>query len=611
MNHEEAIRLYGTTEPQPELLRLQAGALSCDFDGGGLRHVRWGRIEIARGVSYLFRDKDWGTVPAEVGDVRVETTSSQFVLSFSLTMRTPDGVLTALGRVEGSEAGKLAFSVVATPEADLTTNRCGIVLLHPAACAGKPLCVEHTDGRIEELGFPLEISPSQPVFDIRALTYSPAPGMTLHCRLEAALPHDPAGKFEMEDQRNWSDASFKTYVASLLDAWPYRLPAGVPLTQRVEFEVSGVPADDIGVSGNGHARRLRLGLPTERRVPALGVGVPAGISLATADERGALRALRARWWIVDAGLDAPHLVDDLRELSQLRKGLSVKVQLDAVVPEDLSPHEAASRVRGVCDAARLQVDAVRILPAPFLKSFQPTDVWPDVPALEAYVEAARVCFPGALVGGGMFTYFTELNRRRPDPTGLDFVGHATCPIVHAADDTSVMETLEALESILLSVKAICPATAYRLGPSTIASPRNPYGAAPAANPEQRRIPLASSDPRHRGQFGAAWTAAYAAACVHVGLEVLALHHSHGPCGPYAGDDKKVPAWQVMEALSMASGARLVPIEGVGCDLAGFAWEDPDGSVKGLLANLTARPMSVSIDDRAVAHLGAFGILNLA
>ena len=32
--------------------------------------------------------------------------------------------------------------------------------------------------------------------------------------------------FEMEDQRNWSDASYKTYVRPLALPWPYVLPAG-------------------------------------------------------------------------------------------------------------------------------------------------------------------------------------------------------------------------------------------------------------------------------------------------------------------------------------------------------------------------------------------------
>ena len=33
-------------------------------------------------------------------------------------------------------------------------------------------------------------------------------------------------KFEMEDHRNWMDASYKTYVCSLLDPWPYTLEKG-------------------------------------------------------------------------------------------------------------------------------------------------------------------------------------------------------------------------------------------------------------------------------------------------------------------------------------------------------------------------------------------------
>ena len=33
-------------------------------------------------------------------------------------------------------------------------------------------------------------------------------------------------KFEMEDHRNWMDASYKTYVCSLLDPWPYTLKKG-------------------------------------------------------------------------------------------------------------------------------------------------------------------------------------------------------------------------------------------------------------------------------------------------------------------------------------------------------------------------------------------------
>jgi hypothetical protein len=51
------------------------------------------------------------------------------------------------------------------------------------------------------------------------------------------------------------------------------------------------------------------------------------------------------------------------------------------------------------------------------------------------------------LGGGMLSYFTELNRKRVPGELIDFVTHCTNPIVHAADDLSVMQTLEALPFI--------------------------------------------------------------------------------------------------------------------------------------------------------------------
>ena len=41
----------------------------------------------------------------------------------------------------------------------------------------------------------------------------------------------------MEDQRNWLDASFKTYSGSLLDAWPYLLEEGKSYLQSVELKI--------------------------------------------------------------------------------------------------------------------------------------------------------------------------------------------------------------------------------------------------------------------------------------------------------------------------------------------------------------------------------------
>ncbi|MFP3541229.1 hypothetical protein SB770_32385, partial [Pseudomonas sp. SIMBA_044] len=91
--------------------------------------------------------------------------------------------------------------------------------------------------------------------------------------------------------------------------------------------------------------------------------------------------------------------------------------------------------------------------------------------------------------------FTELNRKRVPAWHLDFVTHCTNPIVHAADDLSVMQTLEALPFITRSARAIYGSKPYRTGPSTIPMRQNPYGSRTMDNTGHARIPMANSDPR--------------------------------------------------------------------------------------------------------------------
>ncbi len=92
-------------------------------------------------------------------------------------------------------------------------------------------------------------------------------------------------------------------------------------------------------------------------------------------------------------------------------------------------------------------------PGSDLKCTLPGTTFPPAPSWERLVAEARRAFPGVPIGGGMFSYFTELNRKRPPKGQFDFVGHSGAPIVHAGDDESVMETLQALPSVFHSVRA--------------------------------------------------------------------------------------------------------------------------------------------------------------
>src|SRR3546814_13671647 len=120
----------------------------------------------------------------------------------------------------------------------------------------------------------------------------------------------------------------------------------------------------------------------------------------------------------------------------------------------------------------------------------------------------------------MFSYFTELNRKRPPVGLLDFVSHATCPIVHAADDRSVIQTLEAIPHIVRSARAIVGEAPYRLGPSTIGMRQHPYGSRTMDNPDRGRVQMAGVDQRQDGRLAAAVAHGHVAASEGGGIAQL-------------------------------------------------------------------------------------------
>ena len=159
---DRTMLLFGTDEPGPEERRLEAGALSVLYAGGALRSIAVQGVEVIRGLYFLIRDRNWATPVPEVRDLRIDETAEGFTLSFAAHCVTPADNQTIVwkARIEGSAREGLSFAVEATPDADLSTQRTGFVILHPLArCAGTAAVIEHTDGRVVASRFPDLVDP--------------------------------------------------------------------------------------------------------------------------------------------------------------------------------------------------------------------------------------------------------------------------------------------------------------------------------------------------------------------------------------------------------------------------------------------------------------------
>jgi hypothetical protein len=620
-------RLYGSSEPVAPYRVLNAGPLSARLEEGNLRYIRFFGQECLRAVSYIIRDKDWGTYQPPLTNLIVEESDTSFRVTYQGSCESPHSTLHFRAEILGEAAGRLTFTVEAMPERPFETNRCGFTVLHPLEAAGRPVIIEHTDGSVEETQFPELIAPWQPFKDIRSLTYRPGGLFKASCRLEGDV-------FEMEDQRNWSDASFKTYVRPIELPWPYTLPAGETNRQSITLGISGHETVNTPVgSSRKQVAALRIAENTSVTMPVIGVVITPEEMDAALSTIERLRELNPQTILCHFDPVAGHGAAAFEKFAALQIKYPADYSLECVVAGTGSLQDEMQKAARHVAAAGLSLSSIAVCPSVDRQSTPPGSKWPACPPLADIYAAARAAFPGIPLGSGMFSYFTELNRKRP-PVGLiDFVTHATNPIVHAADDESILETLSTLPHITRSTRAmIGEAKPYRIGPSTIGMRQNPYGSRTMPNLERRRVPMAADDPRQDGLFAAAWTLGYAAAVAPAGLELLTPTAFSGPRGVMAQEKDSVrPVFHAVKWLAASARAQAVSVESDDPAIAVLA-KRMKGRLTLLIANLSAEDREAGIamtDDSAIAelldadhpeprekpfsgtlHLGAFAIVRI-
>ncbi|WP_417209048.1 hypothetical protein [Antarctobacter sp.] len=583
-NADTLLKLYGIDDPTQVMRQVSVGPLTFFYSQDGLRRLSWHGTELVRALAWPIRDENWGTYPARLIAEAIDDSDG---FSADLTFEVGDGRLICDLSVRAFASGEVSAELVMTPKGGpFSTNRAGFTVLHPIkGIAGAPLHVSHADGTAEDTAFPKHIQPDQPVKDIAGLRYG-HDGQSVKIMFDGEI-------FEMEDQRNWSDASFKTYCVPLVYPFTYTITDPTRQSIRMTFSGSAVP-----VKAGGAAAALRVET-SSRQALDIGLAVETGWlpKLATAALDVSYVLLRTS----PGDTDLPTLAAFARDFPA--------TELEIVLPDDMPVDDGLRDVAAEIASAGLAPNRVIALRASYLASHQPVGPWPEGPAPNDMLGAVRAAFPQAAVGGGMLTNFTEVNRCRPDVAGCDYITHGLTPLVHAGDDMSVLETLETLPQIFDSTAALANGLPYRLGLASIGMRSNPYGAAVAENPTQVRRTMARIDPRHRGLFGAAYAVGVLAATEHSTIQALCLGAPVGPFGlmyspaeyPQAGYDKSdrvvYPLYHIVRAACGMAGHPRVSLDGLPDGVAGYGAEI-DGTFCFMLANVTDRARHVEFGTAA-------------
>lgn len=509
---DDSFLLYGSAVPLPEPIALRAGPLTMLYEHGSLRRIRLGSQAVLLMIYAAVRDHNWSTIVGELSEERLDVRPASFEISYLSRHRRDDIDFSWRGRINGAEDGAITFSFEGEAHSSFLRNRIGFCVLHAQDCAGSECEIEHSDGTIEGGRFPQQISPHQPFKDMRAISHALQDGLKARVSFEGDV-------FEMEDQRNWSDASFKTYCTPLERPYPARVEQGQRVRQSVRLELVGAAPASTLADEPGEVVVARTG--AARRLPPVGLCMPAQpVSLGEVEvER--LRALNLAHLRVDARFsdhDAnASAYEAFQSAASAAKSLALPLEIALTLTDD------AARQAGLL-ANWIDSAAVRV--ARFLVYHHKLKT-----TTARWVELARSILGRfrAPVGAGSDAFFTEINRYRPPVDALDFVSYSINPQMHAFDNLTLVENLAAQRETVRSALAISGGRAVVVGPVTLKMRWNPDAFAPYAPPPAGELPR-PVDARQMSLFGAGWTLGSLQALAESGASSLTYYEILGWLG---------------------------------------------------------------------------------
>lgn len=545
-------------------LQLRAGPASAIFHDGDIRYLTVAGREVVRRVYVTVRDTTWGTLRPTLHNVMHANDSRGFVIEYDARYQQDTIDLNCHVRITADvseQAVRIAFALTAQAHRDFETNRVGLCVLHPIRdVRGVPCQITQGDGTKIDSRFPDDVAPHAPFTNISVMQYDVA-GVGVRVEFDGEL-------FEAEDQRNWSDTSYKTYCRPLTLPRPYAIRAGDDIRQTVTFEIT--PQSNLKMP---QIEPLRIGRALGP-MPRFGTVINGPLSEAAVE---AVRRLSLAFIRHDARPSIAGWRDRLNAVAALGW------------PIDLALH--VDDERQLPAASELPANVRRI--TVFSNRKPVTD-----PALG---DAARHTFPHRSIAGGTIGNFTELNRNRPSAGTFDALTYGVCPQIHAMDDLSIMENLTAQGDAVRTARTFAAGLPIAVGPVTIRRQPDPFAAGNDGKPVEAAI-----DPRHATQFAAAWTIGSIKHLIEAGAATVLYYEAAGSHGLVAADGSPHPLYQVFAELAdFADGEVCEVNDPQPLHYKAFAVRKGDRT-KLFIANVGWEPVTVPIEGREAVSLPVHG-----
>jgi D-apionolactonase len=572
--------IFTSTIQAAEDISLRAGPVTMTFDVDNvfLRYVRIGPHEVLRGINAPVRDQNWATIAPKVSNLRIKNHGDSFQVTFDVHCQEADIDFRWKGSISGSAEGVVEFTFDGEAHSTFKRNRIGFCVLHGPSAAGQPWVIETPDGKKSKGHFPKFISPHQPAKNLRAITHEVAPGIRARVEFEGEV-------FEMEDQRNWTDASFKTYCTPLNTPYPVEVTKGTKISQKIRISLAG---DRPNATPSGASGSILTLTKKESALPRLGVQVSGEVQNLSDLQLRRLKTLHLDHLRIDLALSKKTFVNDLHRATRQAKALGVSLHVGLNLGE--SPAFATLLKE--------------------IKNLQPpVSYWLVTGGIPTHFQMVHNHLSPvageAIIGVTRTTNFVDLNRARPDDKSIEAVGFAINPQIHAFDNASMVETLPIHADVVNSTRKFVGDCPLIIGPITLA-PQFVNGEDPPGGPPAGPLPT-YVDTRQVEPFTAAWTLGSIKYLVEAGAHSATYFETVGWNGIMDADDvgarpaafpsrpgKLFPVYHLLSEIGEFSGGTVSQIDSSNTLAAvGLALRKKE-HMRVLVGNLTAEPQTITL-----------------
>ncbi|MEO5592635.1 MAG: hypothetical protein ABIR15_14640 [Chitinophagaceae bacterium] len=422
---------------------LRAGELECMYELGKLRYIRRGNTELLRMIYAPVRNGYWSTLPYTITNEQIIAGSNNFSIEYTAIYQQETPVYKAYFKIEGKPDSSIVFSMKGEVLADFQKNRIGLCVHHPIReCSGQAVIITRPDGSEFQSVFPEMVSPHQPFLNIQEMQWTTDDDTTVKILFEGDI-------FETEDQRNWSDSSYKTYSTPLHIPFPVNVKAGDTMEQQIKLTAFNNP---------GNTELLEDNIREEKIVfPKIGYSRAVNQNKFTEVEIAWLKKIpfhHYRVVIVMANKGWEHELDNA-----LEETLVLNTVLEMVVTFSDKFNEEVNALLALLQEKQSLLYSILVLQ-------QNKRVTPGDLLMIVYPLVKKV-LPGIQIGYGTDSNFVELNRNRPANTLFDFVSYSLHPQAHMVDNRSILENLDNQPDMITTAKSFAFGKPVFVSPVTI------------------------------------------------------------------------------------------------------------------------------------------------